>query len=49
MNSNLLKTTAEVIPCSNNGLHPLVYISLKSGIGKCQCCGKQYINLAMEQ
>jgi len=28
--------------CSGNGEHPLVYIDMKHGKGKCQYCGKEF-------
>jgi len=43
MNSNIVKSTADITQCSNNGQHPLVYISLSSGTGKCQYCGQRFV------
>ncbi|HKJ83676.1 MAG TPA: zinc-finger domain-containing protein, partial [Mariprofundaceae bacterium] len=29
--------------CSDNGQHPLVYINLKDGKGRCQYCGQAFV------
>jgi len=42
MASSTIKTTDEVVSCSDNGQHPLVYINLKDGKGKCQYCGQAF-------
>jgi len=42
MASSTIKTTNEVVSCSDNGQHPLVYISLKAAKGKCQYCGQVF-------
>jgi len=39
-----IKVTENVVSCSDNGQHPLVYISLKSGHGQCQYCGKRFVH-----
>jgi len=42
MSSNVIKSTEEIVSCSDNGQHPLVYISLKSGTARCQYCGQKF-------
>ena len=42
MSSNTIKSTEEIVSCSDNGQHPLVYINLKSGSGRCQYCGQKF-------
>ena len=42
MTVDTIKTTDEIVSCSDNGQHPLVYINLKDGKGKCQYCGQQF-------
>jgi len=51
MGSKIIKSTEEIVSCSDNGQHPLVYISLKPGSGQCQYCGKKFerITLSEEQ
>ncbi|MDQ6970508.1 MAG: zinc-finger domain-containing protein [Mariprofundus sp.] len=39
---NIIKSTEEVVSCSDNGQHPLVYINLKPGFGQCQYCGQRF-------
>ncbi len=39
---NIIKSTEEVVSCSDNGQHPLVYINLKPGFGQCQYCGQKF-------
>lgn len=40
MTSDTIKVTEEIVSCSDNGQHPLVYIKLSNGKGKCQYCGQ---------
>ena len=42
MSSNIIKVTKEVVSCSDNGQHPLVYINLKNSTGTCQYCGQKF-------
>jgi len=42
MTSNTIKTTDEIVSCSDNGQHPLVYINLKDGKAKCQYCSQGF-------
>jgi len=42
MVSDIIKSTKEIVSCSDNGQHPLVYISLKAGSGRCQYCGQKF-------
>jgi len=42
MSQTTIKTTKEIVSCSDNGQHPLVYISLKNGSGQCQYCGQKF-------
>jgi len=37
------KVTENVVSCSDNGQHPLVYINLKDGKGHCQYCGQVFV------
>ncbi len=39
------KVTESIVSCSDNGQHPLVYINLKNGSGRCQYCGKQFVRV----
>jgi len=42
MTVDTITTTDEIVSCSDNGQHPLVYINLKDGEGKCQYCGQSF-------
>lgn len=42
MTSDVIKVTEEIVSCSDNGQHPLVYIKLSNGSGKCQYCGQVF-------
>jgi len=42
MTINTIKSTDEIVACSDNGQHPLVYINLKGGKKKCQYCGQTF-------
>jgi len=42
MSQNTIKTADDIVSCSDNGQHPLVYISLKNGHGRCQYCGQSF-------
>jgi len=44
----IIKSTEEVVSCSDNGHHPLVYINLKPGFGQCQYCGQKFERTAQE-
>jgi len=48
MRNTIIKSTEEVVSCSDNGHHPLVYINLKHGTGQCQYCGQKYAKVIME-
>ncbi|PIP02042.1 MAG: zinc-finger domain-containing protein [Zetaproteobacteria bacterium CG12_big_fil_rev_8_21_14_0_65_54_13] len=39
---NIIRSTEEIVSCSDNGQHPLVYINLKDGIARCQYCGQKF-------
>jgi len=43
-----IKVTEPIVSCSDNGQHPLVYINLKSGSGRCQYCGKNFVRTTSE-
>ena len=43
MSSTAIRTTEQVVSCSDNGQHPLVYINLKDGKGRCQYCGQTFV------
>lgn len=45
MNADPIKVPEEIVACSDNGQHPLVYISLKNGSGICQYCGQQFVRV----
>jgi len=42
MSNTIIKSTEEVVSCSDNGQHPLVYINLNPGSGQCQYCGQKF-------
>ncbi len=42
MTSDIIKVTDEIVSCSDNGQHPLVYIKLNNGHGSCQYCGQLF-------
>lgn len=42
MASDTIKATEEIVSCSDNGQHPLVYIKLGNGKGSCQYCGQLF-------
>ncbi|MFQ5344491.1 MAG: zinc-finger domain-containing protein [Mariprofundus sp.] len=46
MRNDTIKATEEIVSCSDNGQHPLVYISLKTGSGQCQYCGQKFIRIS---
>ncbi len=48
MSVNIIKTTNEIVSCSDNGQHPLVYINLKDGEGKCHYCGQCFVLVPAE-
>ncbi len=43
MGSVAIKSVKEIVSCSDNGQHPLIYINLKGGSGQCQYCGQKFI------
>ncbi len=45
MRNTVIKSTEEVVSCSDNGQHPLVYINLKAGTGQCQYCGQKFAKI----
>lgn len=45
MSSIAIKSTEEIVSCSDNGQHPLIYISLKQGSGQCQYCGQKFVRI----
>lgn len=49
MGSIAIKSTEEIVSCSDNGQHPLIYISLKPGHGQCQYCGQKFIRTAANE
>ena len=49
MTLNIIKTTSEIVSCSDNGQHPLVYINLKDGKGQCQYCGQSFLLVQPEE
>jgi len=46
MSQITIKSTEEIVSCSDNGQHPLVYISLKTGSGQCQYCGQKFVRVS---
>jgi len=49
MSDQAIKVSKNMVSCSDNGEHPLVYIDLKSGKGKCQYCGQEFIRVDEDQ
>jgi len=49
MRNHIIKSTEEIVSCSDNGQHPLVYINLKPGQGRCQYCGQKFEKTETEQ
>jgi len=49
MSSSIIKSTEEIVSCSDNGQHPLVYINLKGGSGQCQYCGQKFIRTSQPE
>lgn len=49
MTSAIIKVVDEIVSCSDNGQHPLVYISLKNGKGSCQYCGQVFERVEKEE
>jgi len=48
MSTLTIKSTEEIVSCSDNGQHPLVYISLKTGSGQCQYCGQKFARVSKQ-
>jgi len=46
MRNDIIKATEEIVSCSDNGQHPLVYISLKNGSGQCQYCSQKFARVS---
>jgi len=46
MRNDTIKSIEDIVSCSDNGQHPLVYISLKIGSGQCQYCGQKFIRIS---
>ncbi len=46
MRNDTIKATEEIVSCSDNGQHPLVYISLKTGSGQCQYCSQKFVRIS---
>ncbi len=46
--SSETKVTEDVVACSDNGQHPLVYINLKDGKNHCQYCGRVFVRIFPE-
>jgi len=40
-----IRVTENVVSCSDNGQHPLVYINRKNGKGHCQYCGQVFVRI----
>jgi len=49
MSSTIIKSTEEIVSCSDNGQHPLVYINLKNGSGQCQYCGQKFVRISQSE
>lgn len=49
MRNDIIKATEEIVSCSDNGQHPLVYISLKNGSGQCQYCGQKFVRISADK
>jgi len=46
MRNDIIKATEEVVSCSDNGQHPLVYLNLKNGSSQCQYCGQKFVRVS---
>ncbi|HXH72854.1 MAG TPA: zinc-finger domain-containing protein [Mariprofundaceae bacterium] len=49
MGKDPIKVTEDIVSCSDNGQHPLVYICLKNGQGRCQYCGQLFVYLPVDK
>jgi len=49
MRNTIIKSTEDVVSCSDNGHHPLVYINLKYGAAQCQYCGQKFVKITHEK
>jgi uncharacterized Zn-finger protein len=45
---SVIKVTEEIVSCSDNGQHPLVYIKLTNGQGRCHYCGQVFEYIAAD-
>ena len=41
----VVRTTEKIVSCSDDGQHPLVYISLESGRGRCPYCSREFVRV----
>ncbi|MDX8406631.1 MAG: zinc-finger domain-containing protein [Mariprofundus sp.] len=46
---NIIRSTEEIVSCSDNGQHPLVYINLKNGAARCQYCGQKFEKVTLDR
>lgn len=49
MSKDPIKVTEDVVSCSDNGQHPLVYIRLDQGRGICHYCGQVFERVEQEE
>ncbi len=49
MRNDIIKATEEIVSCSDNGQHPLVYISLKNGSAQCQYCSQKFVRISAKE
>jgi len=42
MSKQTIQSNKEIVSCSDNGGHPLVYINIKNGSKACQYCGQRF-------
>jgi len=49
MPASVIKVTEEIVSCSDNGQHPLVYIKLTNGRGHCHYCGQVFESISPDK
>ncbi|RME83489.1 MAG: zinc-finger domain-containing protein [Zetaproteobacteria bacterium] len=48
MNHEVVRTNEQVVACSGDGQHPLVYLNLKQGKARCPYCSREFVREAEE-
>ncbi len=41
----VVRTTEKIVSCSDDGQHPLVYINLEQGRGRCPYCSREFVRV----